>query len=149
MKQPDILFGRTGQELPCLRLCSLQSEIIATHTGPDGGLTTVNRGQRGHVTSQDPDVSYIDSEDDGPPPPATILSESTSNDGKLNRIIMGALLEIEISPTCIGSWATPKCCIGDYTCHGSDLRGTESNTPNTTPTTETTYSYSYPFHVTC
>lgn len=80
LKQPDILFGRTGQELPCLRLCSLQSEIIATHTGPDGGLTTVNRGQRGHVTSQDPDVSYIDSEDDAVPLPSTISSESTSND---------------------------------------------------------------------
>lgn len=93
MKQPDILFGRTGQELPCLRLCSLQSEIIATHTGPDGGLTTVNRGQRGHVTSQDPDVSYIDSEDDAVPLPSTISSESTSNDGKLNSIIMGVLFE--------------------------------------------------------
>lgn len=82
LKQPDILFGRTGQELPCLRLCTLQGEIIATHTGPDGGLTTVNRGQRGHVTSQDPDVSYIDSEDDVGSPPTTNSSEPTSNSGK-------------------------------------------------------------------
>nr|CAH0101382.1 unnamed protein product [Daphnia galeata] len=79
LKQPDILFGRTGQELPCLRLCTLQGEIIATHTGPDGGLTTVNRGKRGHVTSQDPDVSYIDSEDDVGSPPTTNSSETTSN----------------------------------------------------------------------
>lgn len=64
LKQPDILFGRTGQELPCLRICPLQADVIATHTGPDGGLTTVNRGVRGHVTSQDPDVIFIDSEDE-------------------------------------------------------------------------------------
>lgn len=80
LKQPDILFGRTGQELPCLRLCPFQGDIIATHTGPDGGLTTVNRGQRGHVTSQDPDVSYIDSEEDATAPAAAL--NSTSNDGK-------------------------------------------------------------------
>lgn len=46
LKQPDILFGRTGQELPCLRLCPLQSETIAAHTGPTGGLLSVNRGQK-------------------------------------------------------------------------------------------------------
>jgi len=64
LKQPDILFGRTGQELPCLRLCPLQSETIAAHTGPTGGLLSVNRGQKSHVTSTDPDVSFIDSDDD-------------------------------------------------------------------------------------
>jgi len=64
LKQPDILFGRTGQELPCLRLCQLQSETIAAHTGPTGGLLSVNRGQKNHVTSTDPDVSFIDSDDE-------------------------------------------------------------------------------------
>jgi len=65
LKQPDILFGRTGQELPCLRLCSLQNHVVAAHTGPDSGLTSVNQGsQNAHVTSLDPDVSYIDSDDE-------------------------------------------------------------------------------------
>lgn len=64
LKQPDILYGRTGQELPCVRLNCLQDEIIAVHTGPDGGLTTVNKREKGHVTSQDPSLVFIDSEDE-------------------------------------------------------------------------------------
>lgn len=64
MKQPDILFGRTGQELPCLRLCSLEPEVIASFTGPDGGLMTVNRGEKKHVDIHDPDVQFIDSDDE-------------------------------------------------------------------------------------
>ncbi len=101
MKQPDILFGRTGQELPCLRLCPLQGDIIATHTGPDGGLTTVNRGQRGHVTSQDPDVSFIDSEEDASQPPATNEgSESASNGGKFKLHLYFGFPFPKIVPTC-------------------------------------------------
>lgn len=69
-KQPDILFGRTGQELPCLRLCPLQNLVVAAHTGPDNGLMSVNQGaQNAHVTSQDLDVSYIDSDDESNVPP--------------------------------------------------------------------------------
>ena len=68
LKQPDILYGRTGQELPCLKLSCLQDELIAVHTGPDGGLTTVNKGEKGHVTSQDPSLVFIDSEDEPVPP---------------------------------------------------------------------------------
>lgn len=100
MKQPDILFGRTGQELPCLRLCPLQGDIIATHTGPDGGLTTVNRGQRGHVTSHDPDVSFIDSEEDASQPPATKNSESTSNTSKFKLYYIVGSLSQKFVPTC-------------------------------------------------
>jgi hypothetical protein len=32
---------------------------FAAVTGPDGGLTTVNRRQR-HLSTSDPDVDYID-----------------------------------------------------------------------------------------
>jgi hypothetical protein len=32
---------------------------FAAVTGPDGGLTTVNRHQR-HLSTSDPDVDYID-----------------------------------------------------------------------------------------
>lgn len=106
LKQPDILFGRTGQELPCLRLCPLEVDVIATHTGPDGGLTTVNRGQRGHVTSQDPDVSFIDSEEDPPSSTTAASSEPTSSTGEsrsfhyfksINNRLEGLL---ETLPTC-------------------------------------------------
>ena len=68
LKQPDILYGRTGQELPCLKICSMLDEVIAVDTGPDGGLTTVNRGKKKHLTSQDPSLSYIDSEEPVAPP---------------------------------------------------------------------------------
>ena len=56
----------------------MEVDIIATHTGPDGGLTTVNRGQRGHVTSQDPDVSFIDSEEDSPSSQTTAATTTHS-----------------------------------------------------------------------
>ena len=69
LKQPDILYGRTGQELPCIKICSMLNEVIAVDTGPDGGLTTVNRGKKKHLTSQDPSLSYIDSEEEPVAPP--------------------------------------------------------------------------------
>lgn len=69
LKQPDILYGRTGQELPCLKICTMLNEVIAVDTGPDGGLTTVNRGKKKHITSQDPSLSYIDSEEEPAAPP--------------------------------------------------------------------------------
>jgi len=64
LKQPDILYGRTGQELPCIKISAMLDEVIAVDTGPSGGLTTVNRGKKNHVTSQDPSLAFIDSEEE-------------------------------------------------------------------------------------
>lgn len=117
MKQPDILFGRTGQELPCLRVSPLQSDVIAAYTGPDGGLTTVNRGERKHVDSHDPDVLFIDSEDE-----AANNVPATAPVGRFShlRLIVG----------CVGYGGTIGRYVnlidsrpGEDSCHGSDLLG--------------------------
>ncbi|XP_066996782.2 PP2C-like domain-containing protein CG9801 [Anabrus simplex] len=60
--EPVILHGRNPHELPkrCLGTFSLGTQsVFAALTGPDGGLTTVNRRQR-HLSTSDPDVDYID-----------------------------------------------------------------------------------------
>ncbi len=59
---PTILHGRNPHELPPKALGEPSSgpdSIVAALTGPDGGLTTVNRKQR-HITTSDPDVDFID-----------------------------------------------------------------------------------------
>ncbi|XP_071450241.1 PP2C-like domain-containing protein CG9801 isoform X2 [Hetaerina americana] len=65
--------GKDGADLPNLRLEVPHPAVFAAYTGPDGGLTTVNRGlghgshgngQRGgperHLSTDDPDVNFID-----------------------------------------------------------------------------------------
>lgn len=64
---PTILHGRNPHELPPKALGEPEAgpeSIIAALTGPDGGLTTVNRKQR-HITTSDPDVDFIDILDQG------------------------------------------------------------------------------------
>lgn len=58
--EPVILHGRNPHELPRKNIGTiiLGSQFAAV-TGPDGGLTTVNRRQR-HLSTSDPDVDYID-----------------------------------------------------------------------------------------
>ncbi|XP_046400769.1 PP2C-like domain-containing protein CG9801 [Ischnura elegans] len=65
--------GKDGATLPNLRLETPHPAVFAAYTGPDGGLTTVNRGigrggegggQRAgperHLSTDDPDVNFID-----------------------------------------------------------------------------------------
>lgn len=82
---PTILHGRNPHELPPKALgepASGPDSVIAALTGPDGGLTTVNRKQR-HITTSDPDVDFIDILDHGdnekPPEEATTTSETSSS----------------------------------------------------------------------
>ena len=59
---PTILHGRNPNELPPKALgepAGGPDAVVAALTGPDGGLTTVNRKQR-HITTSDPDVDFID-----------------------------------------------------------------------------------------
>ncbi|XP_049953674.1 PP2C-like domain-containing protein CG9801 [Schistocerca serialis cubense] len=63
--EPVILHGRNPHELPVRSLGSVVKgveTVFAAVTGPDGGLTTVNRRQR-HLSASDPDVDYIDIHD--------------------------------------------------------------------------------------
>ena len=62
---PTILHGRNPHELPPKALgepMSGPSSVFAAMTGPEGGLTTVNRRER-HITTNDPDVDFIDIHD--------------------------------------------------------------------------------------
>ncbi|XP_039287316.1 PP2C-like domain-containing protein CG9801 [Nilaparvata lugens] len=65
--EPKIVHGRFAQELPSLSLGVLSRPVLVAATGPEGGLTTVNRRQR-HLSVSDPDVRFID--DTLLPPPA-------------------------------------------------------------------------------
>jgi len=58
--EPVILHGQNPHELPrkSIGTIILENQFAAV-TGPDGGLTTVNRRQR-HLSISDPDVDYID-----------------------------------------------------------------------------------------
>ncbi|KAG8235342.1 hypothetical protein J437_LFUL015850, partial [Ladona fulva] len=81
--------GRDGADLPVLRLKIPQPEVFAAFTGPDGGLTTVNRGggaagdgnYRGverHLSTEDPDVDFID---DGKDEGASQATEPSKEEG--------------------------------------------------------------------
>ncbi|XP_029052655.1 PP2C-like domain-containing protein CG9801 [Osmia bicornis bicornis] len=58
---PAILHGRNPEELPIRQLKNFHEDrgILAAHTGPDNGLTTVNLQQR-HLSINDIDIDYID-----------------------------------------------------------------------------------------
>jgi len=58
--EPVILHGQNPHELPRKNVGTIiLDNQFAAVTGPDGGLTTVNRRQR-HLSISDPDVDYID-----------------------------------------------------------------------------------------
>uniref|UniRef100_T1J1L7 PPM-type phosphatase domain-containing protein n=1 Tax=Strigamia maritima TaxID=126957 RepID=T1J1L7_STRMM len=44
--QPEILYNRSFQELPVRKISLLKPSVFAAYTGPQGGLTSVNRDQR-------------------------------------------------------------------------------------------------------
>lgn len=61
---PDIVCGKSFQELPVKRVGHLSARVCATYTGPYGGLTTVRRRERErHVDATDPDLGFIDDDD--------------------------------------------------------------------------------------
>lgn len=57
--EPDILHGRLPLELPSRKIGALQLSILYSMTGPDGGLTTVNKRGK-HLSMSDPDIHFID-----------------------------------------------------------------------------------------
>ncbi|PIO57060.1 hypothetical protein TELCIR_21537, partial [Teladorsagia circumcincta] len=36
---PEVYFGKTGLDIPCIQLENFDTDIFASYTGPDGGLT--------------------------------------------------------------------------------------------------------------
>lgn len=72
--EPKIVHGRFAQELPSLSLGVVSRPVLVAATGPDGGLTTVNRRQR-HLSVSDPDVRFIDLVDDDLQPPSQTGAE--------------------------------------------------------------------------
>lgn len=63
---PIILFGKDLKDLPCYELgyYSIGPEtVLNACTGPDGGLTSVNKSQK-HLSIADPEIDFIDIHDD-------------------------------------------------------------------------------------
>ncbi|XP_014278663.1 PP2C-like domain-containing protein CG9801 [Halyomorpha halys] len=57
--EPKIIHGRTPQQLPPKAIGSVSGNVISAMTGPNGGLTTVNKKRR-HLSISDPDVRFAD-----------------------------------------------------------------------------------------
>ncbi len=68
---PSILSGKTGHDLPVLRLAPLAPEIFAAFTGPDGGVTAIGSGVEAGAaaptmaTEDADDFDFIDIDDLG------------------------------------------------------------------------------------
>lgn len=45
---PEVYFGKTGLDLPAIQLETLDSDVFASYTGPEGGLTEVGEVRQGH-----------------------------------------------------------------------------------------------------
>ena len=75
--------ARDAGQLPEQRVAPLQPTVIAAYTGPSGGLTAVpHRAQP--VTSTDPGINYIDSDDDSEE--AAPAADGTSLAARLARL---------------------------------------------------------------
>lgn len=57
--QPEILFGKCCYDLPMKKVAKLSKVVLASHTGPAGGLLQVNRKQK-PFEYLDLDVDFID-----------------------------------------------------------------------------------------
>lgn len=63
---PTVLYGKNPTDLPNYDLASYemgQENIVGSYTGPNGGLTTVKRTEK-HLSITDPDIDYIDTQDE-------------------------------------------------------------------------------------
>ncbi|ROT72201.1 PP2C-like domain-containing protein [Penaeus vannamei] len=61
--QPDIVYGRTCEELPSRKLRRPRPKVLAAFTGPGGGLASVNRGGHPPLQRDEADLDYIDADD--------------------------------------------------------------------------------------
>ncbi|PAV90510.1 hypothetical protein WR25_27159 [Diploscapter pachys] len=43
---PEVYFGKTGLDIPCIHLQPFSNDVFASYTGPDGGLTQVGEIRR-------------------------------------------------------------------------------------------------------
>jgi len=78
-EEPKILHGRKPQQLPPKPIGTLYHTILAAVTGPNGGLTTVNRKRR-HLSISDPDVRFIDNTEED----ASGAKDANSNTSSVN-----------------------------------------------------------------
>jgi hypothetical protein len=59
--QPNILHGRTPQELPPRTIGTLSYPVLCAMTGPEDGLTAVNKNKKHlDLSANDPDIDFID-----------------------------------------------------------------------------------------
>ncbi|XP_063927501.1 PP2C-like domain-containing protein CG9801 isoform X2 [Zophobas morio] len=67
---PPIIYGKNPTDLPNYELGEYEtgcSSIIGCYSGPKGGLTTVKRTEK-HLSVPDPDIDFIDTQDENEPP---------------------------------------------------------------------------------
>uniref|UniRef100_A0A1I7TF76 PPM-type phosphatase domain-containing protein n=1 Tax=Caenorhabditis tropicalis TaxID=1561998 RepID=A0A1I7TF76_9PELO len=56
---PEVYFGKTGLDLPAIQLETLDADVFASFTGPEGGLTEVGEVRQGHQMAR---MANIDDE---------------------------------------------------------------------------------------
>ncbi|CCD65795.1 PPM-type phosphatase domain-containing protein [Caenorhabditis elegans] len=56
---PEVYFGKTGLDLPAIQLETLDADVFASFTGPEGGLTEVGEVRQGHPMAR---MANIDDE---------------------------------------------------------------------------------------
>ncbi|XP_014245938.1 PP2C-like domain-containing protein CG9801 [Cimex lectularius] len=83
--EPKIIHGQTPQQLPPKAIGSFSKPVISALTGPNGGLTTVNRKRR-HLSISDPDVRFIDTTDEDTP---SGTRDANSNTSTINCNLLG------------------------------------------------------------
>lgn len=62
----SVLYGKNPTDLPSYELDAYEmghETIVGCYTGPHGGLTTVKRTEK-HLSVTDPDITYIDTQEE-------------------------------------------------------------------------------------
>ncbi|VDM53634.1 unnamed protein product [Angiostrongylus costaricensis] len=112
---PEVYFGKTGLDIPCIQLECFNTDVFASYTGPDGGLTQVGEMRRQPLVrmanlddemnlSMDGTSEYdeSDEDDDGDQP----IPAPLRRDKDKNRYLVAMCFILTLKSQCLGQTLT-------------------------------------------
>ena len=92
---PAIQYGKTGYQLPCQQVGTLNPEVFAAFTGPAGGITCIKRNVLTEETKKPEDIDYIDLDGLG-----KVVSRRPSINEALEKMESTTISSVASTPNC-------------------------------------------------